>query len=240
MSDDPELLAAKWRVWDQAWEQSRHLEMLRGQYLGYFFTAILGVAVFLGKDIADGSLRTVGSLVVLAVVSFLLDLIAAFLLLAVARIGDVLLHYGVMLRGIQDELRTQTGAEETTPLWLRVPTESAAGRRRLRSTQGAAEAVLQLSLVAFPMILIAPAARSLVLHEIPVPTKAICLFVFLAGCAVSGVTLRAFHRPVADPTLMVSLGVISPRGVRSSSGRRRRRRSGGTGAAKHGEPPASV
>ena len=41
MSNDPELLSAKWRIWDQAWEQSRHLEVLRGQYLGFFFTAVL-------------------------------------------------------------------------------------------------------------------------------------------------------------------------------------------------------
>ena len=47
------------QIWEQVWAHSRHLETMRSQYLGFFFTAALAVAAIAAKDLAkDGLTRT--------------------------------------------------------------------------------------------------------------------------------------------------------------------------------------
>ena len=73
--------------WEQSWVHYRHLESMRGQYLGFFFSAVLGVTAVAGPQLIDDSLRTAGSLAVVATLLAGLQTLAAFLYLAVARIN---------------------------------------------------------------------------------------------------------------------------------------------------------
>lgn len=80
--------------WEQSWIQSRHLETMRGQYLGFFFTAVLGVTAIAGPGLIDDSLRTTGSLQILAALALGLQTLTGFLYLAVTRINAVLAAAG--------------------------------------------------------------------------------------------------------------------------------------------------
>lgn len=188
MSDSSDLAGVKWRIWEQAWSQSRHLETMRGQYLGFFFTVLIGVTVVAANEIADDALRTPSSLVVFSALGLGLDLLATLLLVAVSRIGAVLRHYGAILSAIQTEARSSLDPSKV-PDWLEFPTESSGGglARRLRSTQGAAETVLQSAVLTFSASLLAPAVRSLTLGGIPPATVALC-----GGSLLFGVGLCAF------------------------------------------------
>jgi hypothetical protein len=168
----------KWRLWAESWNHSRHLETMRSQYLGFFFTASLAVAAFAAPDVAKGHLSTSASLILLAVLVFGLDLLAGFLILAVARIGEVLGHYQRAQREIQAEV-----VGDKTPSWLELPQSSP--RRRLRSTQGASEGVLQLALVGFPAILLVASVRSFTVDRIPLGTQVIVSVSLVAAAAVS-------------------------------------------------------
>jgi hypothetical protein len=78
------------REWEQAWIHTRHLESMRGQYLGFFFTAVLGVTAFAGPRLADGSLRTPASLLTVAMLALGLQLASGFIYLAIVRLNEVM------------------------------------------------------------------------------------------------------------------------------------------------------
>jgi hypothetical protein len=103
MSDESERSTVKWRIWEEAWAQSRHLEAMRSQYLGFFFTVLLGVTLFGAKEVADQGFRTATSLVLFSILALGVELLATFLLLAVARIGDVLAKYATVIEAIRDD-----------------------------------------------------------------------------------------------------------------------------------------
>jgi hypothetical protein len=143
-------------LWDQLWAHSRHLETMRSQYLGFYFTAVLAVTAITAKDLADDELRTTGSLIAFSALTLGLVVLSGFLLLAVRRIGDVLHAYRVSVFELRDAyLRGAPGAELPGPsgsYWA--------------STQGAAEAVLYSSLIFFWLALLAGAFRSSVVHGV--------------------------------------------------------------------------
>jgi hypothetical protein len=189
---------ARWRVWDQAWTHARHLETMRGQYLGFFFTAVLGVAVLAGKDLIDDGARSTGALLALSVLALALDALAAVLLLAVARLGDVMSSYNATLIALHEEIRGW--APEGPPPWIAMPTQE--DRRdpfldRLRSSQGAAESVLKVAVSGFPVILALSAVRSVTVAGIPLEAALLCFAALALGIGGSAVALWAFGRGAA-------------------------------------------
>ena len=168
------------REWEEAWTQSRHLETARGQYLGFFFTAIIGVTAIAGPSLVEDSLRTAGSQLVLATLIFGLQTLSAFLYLAVHRINDVLAHYQreiVTIRGIM--IPASESLVDLTPFtWPPKPP------RAWASTSGVATRVLQLGLMVFPLALACTAARAIQVDGLS--TAALfSLVLFLASAVIA-------------------------------------------------------
>jgi hypothetical protein len=90
---DDRSIAYAMSAWDQAWTHYRHLETTRDQYLGFFFTAVLGVIAIAGPRLADDSFSSPSSLVILATLTVGLEFLTAFLYLAVIRLNSVLAQY---------------------------------------------------------------------------------------------------------------------------------------------------
>jgi hypothetical protein len=167
------------REWEEAWSQSRHLEAMRGQYLGFFFTAMIGVIAIAGPSLVDDSLRSAGSQILLATLAFGLQTLSGFLYLAVNRTNEVLRHYqeeivairAVMIPASQDLV-------DLTPFkWPPKPS------RDWATTSGVATRVLQSGLVVFPVTLACTAGRAVQLDGLS--TSAIfCLVLALASIVV--------------------------------------------------------
>jgi hypothetical protein len=190
MTTAEQVPALKWQ-WDEAWAHYRHLETMRGQFLGFFFAALLGLTAFAANEVADDALATSGSLVAFSAVTLGLDLLAVTLLLALVRIGEVLAHYQKIILAIEREIRGRLDPAVTEG-WPELPRGSASTGfvSSLRSTQGAAEAVLKLAVLALPLGLIATALRSATVGGIPWMTVILCIACLGVGLALSAGCLR--------------------------------------------------
>jgi len=166
--------------WGEAWSQSRHLELMRGQYLGFFFTAIIGVTAIAGPSLVDDSLRTAGSQLVLATLVFGLQTLAAFLFLAVSRINDVLAHYQKEIIAIRGAMipASKDLVDLTSFTWPPKPP------RRWASTSGVTTRVLQLGLIAFPTALAGTAGRIIQVDGLSAPA-AFCIVLLLTSVLIA-------------------------------------------------------
>jgi hypothetical protein len=144
------------REWEQAWAHSRHLETTRGQYLGFFFTAVLGVTAIAGPRLADDAFGSPSSLTILAVLLLGLLSLNAFLYLAVIHLNAVLSYY---LRIIFLIRKTMIPAsQENVDL---TPVERPPDPvRPWAGTSNVAENVLRAGLITFPIVLAGTAVRS--------------------------------------------------------------------------------
>jgi heme/copper-type cytochrome/quinol oxidase subunit 4 len=106
---DRELSYVK-QEWDEAWAQSRHLETMRGQYLGFFFTVVLGVTAIAGPRLAKDSLRSADALLILAALALGLQVLSGFLYLAIVRLNAVLAYYLKIIFAIRDVMMPLTRA----------------------------------------------------------------------------------------------------------------------------------
>ena len=203
MSTD-EFAGLKEKVWDQAWSHSRHLETMRSQYLGFFFTAVLAVTAIAAKELADDGLGTTGSLIAFVSLMLGLEAVASFLLLAVKRIGDVLDGYRTSILTIRDQSR------ESTAAWAQLP---GASESRLGSTQGAAEAVLYAALVVFLFALLGGAIRS---HVVGGWTSGLCWVAFSLGLIMCGASISR-ARPRRGSTNETPVAAGAPDAPRTAS-----------------------
>jgi len=141
--------------WEQAWSHTRHLESLRGQYLGFFFTAVLGVTAIAGPGLADDSLRTSAALLTAASLAVGLQLVSGFIYLAVVRINEVLGYYHEIIEIIKGWM-IQGGAAVDLARFVKTPRP----RHPWARTSRASERVLEVGLAGFPLVLIATLVRS--------------------------------------------------------------------------------
>ena len=148
-----------WKSWDEAWAQSRHLESMRSQYLGFFFTVLLAAAFFAIKEGAKGGWLSSSALLLPVFLALGVELLAAALLAFVRRIGEVLVYYMRVIVAIRDDRLVDVGPDR--PSWAEPwPLSNTIGPRwRLRSTQGASQLVLEASIVATTVALLALAIR---------------------------------------------------------------------------------
>jgi heme/copper-type cytochrome/quinol oxidase subunit 4 len=146
------------REWEQAWSQSRHLETMRGQYLGFFFTIVLGVTVVAAPKIADDSLRTSGSILIVVVLSVGLQALSAVLFLAVNRLNNVLGYYDSVIFAVRDSfLAAATSGGDVPDLRpFRDPPRSPRG-----SVSRVAKFVLQAGIAGFPVAVIVALWRAI-------------------------------------------------------------------------------
>lgn len=181
------------REWEEAWNQSRHLEAMRGQYLGFFFTAIIGVTAIAGPSLVDDSLRTAGSQLVLATLIFGLQTLSAFLYLAVHRINDVLAHYQEEIIAIRTTMipASEDLVDLTSFIWPPKPP------RGWASTSGVATRVLQLGMIAFPLALACTAGRVIQVDALSAPAI-FCLALLLASVVIALVARRGRSTPKTE------------------------------------------
>jgi hypothetical protein len=192
MSDDELGAALILREWDEAWTQSRHLETMRGQYLGFFFAATLGVSAVTAKQLADDSLGSPGSLMTLAALAVGLQVLAAFLYVAVVRINRVLNYYQRLIYTIKKEIHARPGAPVDLRAYERWPQPERKGwAGRLSTTQGTAELVLAFATSAFPLILIACLVRAATLPDISITTLVVCAVSLIAAVAAGAGSIWA-------------------------------------------------
>lgn len=159
---DRQYLALRLRAWDQAWEHSRHLETLRGQYLGFFFAAVLGALAITSGDLASQDPASSERFAFVAGITLVLQVLAASLLFAVRRLGGVLQHYQAVLAEIRNEVFDALPAGTDRPLWLGRPPK---GTSRGTTTQGAAENLLEGAVLALFMLLVAATAGALLADD---------------------------------------------------------------------------
>ncbi len=153
------------REWEEAWSHTRHLESMRGQYLGFFFTAVLGVTAIAGPSLADGSLRTSSSLLTVAALAVGLQLLSGFLYLAIIRLNEVLGYYLKIILAIKAWMLSNGAAVDLSPY-----AETPRPARPWAGTSGVSQRVLQVGLIGFPVVLIATVARSVDMTGLSVTT----------------------------------------------------------------------
>ena len=144
------------REWEQVWAHTRHLETMRGQYLGFFFTAVLGVAALAGPRLATDSLRGSGELLTVAALTVGLELLSGFLYLAVTRLNEVLRYYMKLTVAIR-EWMLQNGAAFNLGDFTTPPPPP----RPWAGASGIARGVVKAGLVGFPLISMGVIARSI-------------------------------------------------------------------------------
>ncbi|MFZ1926977.1 MAG: hypothetical protein WAU42_12650 [Solirubrobacteraceae bacterium] len=186
-----------WKTWDEAWAQSRHLESMRSQYLGFFFTVLLAVAVFAIKEGAKGGWLSSSALLLPIVLALGVELLAAVLLAFVRRIGEVLVYYTRVIVAIRDDQVVDLGLNQ--PSWAEPwPLSNTIGpRRRLRSTQGATQIVLEVSIIATTAVLLALAICVATLKSVSSALVALSVVAALTGVAIAALTLPSGDSPRA-------------------------------------------
>ncbi|MGN9807618.1 hypothetical protein [Micromonospora sp. L32] len=148
---------------NQNWLHHRHLETQRGQYLGFFFTALLASAGLLTsiatQDRRDTDLVVLGG----ALLCFILMIVSFAIYAAVRKLGAVLRFYDREIRLLRQKLfanlEQETGGYGERELaGLHVPPIM---RTRVYSAQGVAENILASTCVL--LLLIQEATAALVL-----------------------------------------------------------------------------
>lgn len=193
MEDDERAWAHTRAEWDQAWSQGRHLETMRGQWLGFFFTAVLGSVAIAGPrlDMNDG-----GSLVTAAALSLSLEVLSVALYLATVRLNVVARHYDQIIFAI----RAHTIASPPAAIDLsehRFPPLPPRGGRvgDVTTTKGISQAVLRLGIVIFVLLLAAVLARAATVTSVSSTIVVLCSVAFGGGLALAAFSVWAVKPP---------------------------------------------
>jgi len=181
------------REWEQAWAHTRHLETMRSQYLGFFFTAVLGVTALAGPRLADDSLRTSGDLLTLATLALALELLTGFLYLAVVRMNKVLGFYSKQIETISRWMLSNGAALDLTSFITADPPS-----HKWAGTSGTSQIVLQCGLFGLPFVSAGILARSIDVAGFSVVSLC-CALALVGSCfVVRGVRLAGTPAAEAD------------------------------------------
>jgi hypothetical protein len=132
------------------------------------------------------------------------ELLAAALLISVRRIGEVLAYYARVIVLIRDD--RLVNLDRDRPSWAEPwPLSNTIGPRwRLRSTQGATQLVLEASIVAVTVALLALAIRVATLKSASSVLVSFGIVAAVMGVAIAALTLPSSGRPViGTATLML-------------------------------------
>jgi hypothetical protein len=139
--------------WDQAWNQVRHFETMRGQWLGFFFTAVLGVIAIVAPRLDTGTSKAV---VVIAILAVVFETWSAALYLAVARLNEVHRYNDHIIFAIRDATISSPPAAVDLTWYRRPPAPPRGGRLgSLATTKSASELVVLFGVYLFTATLAA-------------------------------------------------------------------------------------
>jgi hypothetical protein len=145
-----ERLEVRWRLWEQAWAQSRHVESMRSQYLGFYFVVAVATGGVVAKQLVDGGTDSEASALVWASAGVVLDVVTAFVLLAVLRFGEVLTAYSQTIWIILERAKKDACNKE---LICTLPRHSAArAGPLLRSAHDGVVGAMRVSLAGLPFL----------------------------------------------------------------------------------------
>jgi heme/copper-type cytochrome/quinol oxidase subunit 4 len=142
------------REFQEAWTQYRHIESMRVQYLGFFFTVILGSLGFAITMLKDLSGKNV-SLLFFGLLSMIwvLNWLTIFLYTSVRKSGFVLGHYNNVINNIRGRIYSEN-IELKGIVYERV-SENPLMNMRIFSVQYVSETILIMSCILFTIIQIA-------------------------------------------------------------------------------------
>jgi Zn-dependent protease with chaperone function len=169
--------------WLQAWNQVRHFETMRGQWLGFFFTVIIGVLAVAGPRLDVGESA---SLALIAALAIALQLFSAALYLVVSRLNEVHTYNDRIIYKLRSRMRDEADVFGTIPAHPPAPPR-AMRVGTLGTTKGVSEYVLFGSAAMLAVILGLDAIRALTTSGITAETR-----VFTLAAALFGVALVAF------------------------------------------------
>ncbi len=188
--------------WDQSWSHARHLETMRGQYLGFFFTAVLGVTAIVGPKLDVDSER---SLVVVAALALVLEILSATLYVAVRRLNSVYHWYQQIIIAIRNETLARPPAAVDLTRFDKAPTSIERGPKwaqTLATTGGTSWLVLFLGIVSLVAVLVAVAIRVATMPHPSTTAIVICLIALACGILVASTCLwilpPRFRAPQTD------------------------------------------
>lgn len=172
-----------WREWDQAWTQSRHLETMRSQYLGFFFTALLATIAIVAGQAFNDSLSSSASLASFSGLTLGLNVLAAFLYLAVVRMNAVLWFYMQVIFRIRAELASRADPPMELEFLNLLPTPP---RGRVSTV---AKAILGSAVVVAPVALAAGFMRAITLDGTSRFVLVTSLIATLASLMIAGLVV---------------------------------------------------
>lgn len=169
--------------WDQAWSQVRHFETMRGQWLGFFFTAILGVIAIVAPRLDTGTSKSV---VVVATLAVVLEIWSAALYLAVARLNEVHHYNDKIIFAIRDATMASPPAAVDLTLYRRPPAPPRGGRLgSLASTKKASELVVLLGVYLFWIALVANLVDALTASKVSYGATAVAAAATSLGAVIA-------------------------------------------------------
>lgn len=159
---------------------------------------LLAAVVFAIKEGAKDGWRSSGALLLSIALALAVELLAVALLASVRRVGEVLVYYTRIIATIRDDRVRNLGCDR--PNWAEPwPLSNTVGRRwRLRSTQGAAQLVLETSIVTATVALLALAIRVASLNPASSALLALGIVAAVTGVAIAALTLPSGDSSVAD------------------------------------------
>lgn len=165
--------------WDQAWSQARHLETMSGQWLAFYFTALLGVVAIAGPRLDTSP----ASLVLIAILALVLELLAFAVLLALVRLGTVHHYYDNIIFAIRDATissppaAVDLSAHRTPPPPLR--------GRLVATTKGVSRLVLVVGIAISVIVLAADLVGALAVPDTTVATVLACATALAMGLGLA-------------------------------------------------------
>lgn len=169
---------------EQAWNHYRHLETMRGQYLGFFFTVALGSITLSIPALSGGALGNILQILALSGFVQVFFLLAAFIYISVRKLGIVLTHYERVITVIRNHFYADDVAVTAVAAALHVrDLDHPIMHSRLFRVQGMAENILRLFLILSLVAEVILLARLLVLRA---PIWQVSLVALLAVFILTG------------------------------------------------------
>lgn len=182
MSAQTNLERLQANVWSEAYSHSRHLESMRSQYLGFFFTVLVAVVALSGNALVTKGINSASAVVLALGLLTAVNGLAGFLLFAVVRLGTVLLYYQRMAWAIADDL-----AGSAPPGWWgpAPATPGPAYAANLRTMHGSAAFVLKASLVGLPGLTLGLTLHVVALNDVRTSVTAIAVVLGVVSAGIS-------------------------------------------------------
>ncbi|HTA32256.1 MAG TPA: hypothetical protein VK721_02435 [Solirubrobacteraceae bacterium] len=170
--------------WEQAWNQVRHFETMRGQWLGFFFTVVLGVTAIAGPKLDASNSKSV---LVIALLALILELWSAALYLAVARLNEVQRYNDQIIFAIREATMSSPPAAVDLARYTYPPGPPRRGRLgALASTKKASELVLLVGVFLFTAALLGDVTRAATFSRISDAALAVSALACGIGVCIAG------------------------------------------------------